>query len=217
MGSRRWRYIAVLGLIALFGVALHATLTARNLLAGIAAGKPLPPFAAPLAIGGPRGEVDVATHAGEGQAGQRPACAVRGQGILNICELYERGPVVLALFIDAGSCANILSDMQRLVPSFPQVEFAAVAIREERAPVAKLVRSKRLSFPVGVDQEGRLGGLYSMLSCPQVTFAYPGGVVQGSTLLDNVSIGALRARVRALLAASLARGWKPSAGPERSA
>ena len=27
-----------------------------------------------------------------------------GAAILNVCELYERGPLVLALFVEAGSC-----------------------------------------------------------------------------------------------------------------
>ena len=66
-----------------------------------------------------------------------PACEVRGPQILNICQLYERGPVVLALFVDAGSCADVLGDMQALAPSFPEVRFAAVAIkggRGSRAP-----------------------------------------------------------------------------------
>ena len=58
----------------------------------------------PLALGELNGEANIATHADEGEEGKRPACSVRGAGILNICELYEQGPVVLALFIDAGSC-----------------------------------------------------------------------------------------------------------------
>jgi hypothetical protein len=209
VGPRYGRYVAVLGLIALFAVALYSTLSARRGLAGIAPGERLPPFAAPLALGGPRGEVDVAARANEGASGKRAACTVRGPGILNICQLYERGPVVLALFIDAGSCAGVLDDLQRIAPSFPQVGFAAVAIREDPASVARLVRSHRLTLPVGVDREGRLGVLYTMLSCPQITFAYPGGVVQSAALLNRPSLQVLRARVQELLAASRARGWKP--------
>ena len=53
-----------------------------------------------------------------------------GRGILNVCQLYERGPVVLALFVDAGSCPAVLGDLQALAPSFPGVRFAAVAIKE---------------------------------------------------------------------------------------
>ena len=82
------------------------------------------------------GDANVATHADDGAAGRVPACTVRGAQVLNVCQLYERGPVVLALFVDAGSCDGILSDMQALAPSFPGVQFAAVAIKGNRAGCA---------------------------------------------------------------------------------
>ena len=58
----------------------------------------------------------------------RPAACAAAQ-VLNICELYERGPVVLALFVDGGSCPTVLGEMQALKSSFPGVHFAAVAIK----------------------------------------------------------------------------------------
>ncbi len=96
------------------------------------------------------------------------------------------------------------------LPEFPQVGFAAVGVKEDAASVAQTVRSRQLTFPVGVDADGRLGGLYAMVSCPQITFVYPGGVVQGAALLSRPGLAELRARVTALLAASHARGWKPA-------
>ena len=60
-----------------------------------------------------------------------------------MCQLYaERGPVVLALFVDSGSCSAVVSDLQALVPSFPGVQFAAVAIKGERAALRRLVRPR---------------------------------------------------------------------------
>ena len=44
--------------------------------------------------------------------------------------------MVLALFVDAGSCPRILSDMQALAPSFPDVRFAGVAIKGDRGEAA---------------------------------------------------------------------------------
>jgi hypothetical protein len=101
-----------------------------------------------------------------------------------------------------------VSDLQAVSPSFPGVQFAAVAIKGERAAVRRLVHTRGLSLPVGVDRDGSLAGLYKVASCPQVTFAYPGGVVQGPALLNRPAIATLRARVGELLAASRARGWK---------
>ncbi|HEX4838145.1 MAG TPA: hypothetical protein VFV03_06450 [Solirubrobacteraceae bacterium] len=209
VGARYGRYVAILAAIALVAFAAHTALTPRHGTTGIRPGARVPPFAAPLAIGGPPGEVDIATHANAGQAGRVPACSERGPAILNICQLYERGPVVLALFFDAGSCVGILDDLQQLARVFPQVGFAAVAVKEEAASVARTVRSKRLTLPVGVDTGGRLGALYTMVNCPQIAFVYPGGVVQSAALLGRPRLDVLRLRVRELLAASRARGWKP--------
>jgi hypothetical protein len=208
-GARYGRYVVALAAILLVAFTVHVALNTHKGATSIEPGARVPPFAAPYALGGPPGEVDVATHAGDGAAGNVPACSERGPRILNICQLYERGPVVLALFFGAGSCADVLNDLQRLSQSFAQVNFAAVAVKEAPAPVARMVRAKQLTLPVGVDGEGRLGELFSMVSCPQISFIYPGGVVQSAALLGTPSPAALRARVSELVAASRARGWKP--------
>ena len=67
---------------------------------------------------------------------------MRGPEILNICQQYEHGPVVLALFVNGASCTAVLSDMQALAPSFPGVRFAAVAIKGERAALRKLIAAR---------------------------------------------------------------------------
>lgn len=210
MGQRYARYVALLGLIALAAFTVHVALSPHKGSTAIHPGTHIPPFAAPYAIGGPPGEVDIATHANDGLAGKVAACQERGRGILNICQLYEGGPVVLALFFKAGSCPTVLTQMQQLASEFPRVHFAAVAVKDDASSTASLVRAKRLTFPVGVDAEGRLGQLYAMVSCPQVTFVYPGGMVQGSSLLNTPSLATLRARVQELVAASRARGRGPA-------
>ncbi|HXC23062.1 MAG TPA: hypothetical protein VNU28_00640 [Solirubrobacteraceae bacterium] len=208
-GTRYGLYVVILAAILLIVFTIHVALSSHKGATSIHPGARIPPFAAPYAIGGPAGEVDVATHANDGSAGKVPACLERGPGILNICELYERGPVVLALFFQAGSCPGILDDLQQLAPAFPQVSFAAVAVKEGASSVARLVRAKHLTVPVGVDGEGRLGELFAMVSCPQITFVYPGGVVQSAALLSTPPLATLRTRVSELLAASRARGWRP--------
>jgi hypothetical protein len=202
VGARNWRYIAVAGLIALFAFALYTTLARRSAVLGVPAGQRLPPFAAPLALAGGSADVNVATRPHQGSAGSRPACSVRGAHVLNICQLYEQGPVVLALFIDAGSCPEVLRSIERLASSFPQVRFAAVAVKAQAEPVARLVRKLGLAYPVGFDRDGVLGVLYRMQGCAQVTFAKPGGIVQGQPLLEQPSDGALRKRIGRLVSAT---------------
>jgi hypothetical protein len=203
------RYVGLLGVLIVVLVSINAALTKPTVSVGIEPGHRLAPFAVPLAVGDVNGAADVATRANDGAAGKVPACKERGRGILNICELYEQGPVVLALFVDKGSCPQILSDMQALAPSFPNVRFAGVALKGGRGELLKLMREKDLSIPIGFDSEGTLAGLYRLVSCPQVSFAYPGGVVQSKTLLERPALATLRARVSELVRASRARGWRP--------
>jgi hypothetical protein len=206
--QRQGRWIGVLAIVILILITVNTIVTPSNGLAGIAPGKQMPPFAAPLATGDLQGSVNLATHPDEGLA-KHAACTVRGPRILNICQLYEQGPVVLALFVDAPACDGVLGEMQALVRiggRFAGVRFAAVAIKGNRASLRALVRSRGLTFPVGVDSEGTLPGPYAMASCPQITFAYPGGVVQSKALLTTPSLALLRRRVSELVAAAVARG-----------
>lgn len=203
-------YAGLIGVAVLVLVVITTLLAKSNDASGIAPGRRLPPFAVPLALGTLQGAANIATRAHQGSAGNVPACSVRRSQVLNLCALYERGPVVLALFVDAGSCPAVLSDMQTLSRSFPQVRFAAVSIKGERSQLRRLVRTRGLTLPVGIDEEGTLVSLYKVFSCPQVDFAYPGGVVQRRALLQTPSLAGLRARVGSLLAASRARGWRGS-------
>lgn len=202
---RYGRYAGLLGVVLLVAIVVNSLLTHRSGLTGIPPGQRLAPFAAPLALSSLEGDADIATHANDGAEGKVPACAERGARILNICELYEQGPVVLALFVDAGGCTSVLREMQTLVPEFPSVRFAAVAVRAERSQLRRLVRSERLTLPVGLDEDGGVADRYKVYSCPQVDFAYRGGVVQSRALLASPSLAGLRARVAELVAAARAR------------
>jgi hypothetical protein len=205
------RYAGVLGVVLLVAIFVNSLFVHRTDVTGIAPGQRLAPFAVPLALGSLTGDADIATHANQGSDGRVPACAERGAQILNVCQLYEQGPVVLALFIDAGSCTTVLGEMQTLAAEFPSVHFAAIAIRGERAQLRRLVHTQGLTLPVGLDSDGAVAALYKVFSCPQVNFAYPGGVVQSKALLVNPSLADLRARVNELAAASRARGWREPA------
>lgn len=212
------RYVGVLALAILVLITINTLVTKPHGAKGIEPGHRVPPFAVPLAAGTLNGAADVATHANAGAAGRVPACAERGPGILNICELYERGPVVLALFVDAGSCPAVLSDMQALASAFPNVGFAAVAIKGERKALLALMRKRGLTrVQVGFDEEGALMGLYDMASCPQVSFVRPGGIVQSSALLSTPSRATLRARVKALVAAAAATQTRSRRSPRPAA
>ena len=210
-GPRYGRYVGLLGVLIAVLFVINTTLSNSHGVGGIAPGHRLAPFAVPLALGAVNGDANIATHADDGEAGKRPACSVRGAGILNVCELYERGPVVLALFVDGGSCPQVLSEMQALAPSFPGVHFAGVALEGQRGELRALIRARNLTIPVGFDRDGVLAALYKVVSCAQLTFAYPGGVVQSKPLLEVPAPATLRARVSELVQAARARGYRPTA------
>ncbi len=205
-------YVGLLALLIIGLITINTIVTKPNGVKGLAPGERVPPFAVPLALGTLEGDADTATRPNEGAAGRVPACKERGPQILNICELYEGAPVVLALFVDGGSCPDVLDDMQALAPSFPGVRFAAVALKGDRTKARKLIRTHRLSLPIGIDRDGALAALYKVGTCPQLSFVYPGGEAQGSALLNRPSRGQLRRRLTALVSGARRRGWR---GPTR--
>jgi hypothetical protein len=202
---RRRGYVGGLGLLIIIGVVANTALTKPIGASGVLPGARLPPFAVPLVLGDLNGDADIATRPGQGAAGRVPACRERGVKILNVCALYEQGPVVLALFIDEGGCQRVLAEMQALVPAFPGVRFAAVSIKGDRGQLRRLVHSQGLTFPVGIDTDGALAELYKDATCPQLNFALPGGVVQRRAVLTTPTLASLRAWVSDLAAAARAR------------
>ncbi|HEY1449681.1 MAG TPA: hypothetical protein VGF47_01910 [Solirubrobacteraceae bacterium] len=204
-------YVGLLALVILALITINTIVTKPNGVKGLAPGETVPPFAVPLVLGTLNGDADTATHANDGGAGRVPACQERGSQILNICELYERAPVVLALFVDGGSCPDVLGDMQALAPSFPGVRFAGVAIKGSRGKLRKLIRTHRLTLALGIDTDGALAALYKVGTCPQLTFILPGGQAQGNALIDRPSRAKLQRRVAKLVSDSRARGWRGAA------
>ena len=210
-GSRYGWFVGVLALLIITLITVNTVATKPNGSSGLTVGRPLPPFAVPLGLSSLNGDANVATRAHEGSLGSRPACSVRGPQILNVCALFERGPVVLAMFVTGGSCPAVVDDLQRLSSSFAGVQFAAVAVRGDRGHLRSVIRAHRWTLPVGYDRDGEVANLYKVSTCPQVTFAYPGGTVAQKTFLGRPAASVLRQRVAQLVAASRARGWRPSA------
>jgi hypothetical protein len=195
------RYTWFLGVVAVLLIALVTINSIRSGgggSQGVVAGHSMPPFATPLALSGLDGDANVARKAGQGAAGDRPACDVRGPEILNGCQLWEQGPVVLAFFATRGGrCIDQLDAIERLRARFPRVRFAAVAVRGDRDEVRGLVRGHHWGFPVGYDRDGALANVYHVAVCPQITFARRGGRVVDTTF-GRLSDAELAAQVRRL-------------------
>lgn len=209
--SRYGWFLGVVAVLFIAYVSVHTLASHHVGSRGPRVGSALPPFAAPVATSRVGGDVNVARHANDGSAGKVPACSIHRPGVLNVCDLARRGPVVLAfLATRGGDCTGPLDAMQRLRARFPGVQFAAVAIRGDRGALRELVRSHGWRFPVAYDHDGVLASLYSVAVCPQITYAYAGGTVAWTTL-GQLGEAELTRRVRSLVARSRERGWTPPA------
>jgi hypothetical protein len=169
----------VLILVLLISTIQHGTQRGAR---GVPPGEVIPPFAVPLATGTLDGDANIAKGEGEGQAGDRPACEVRGPEVLNGCALREAGPLVLAFFtVRNRDCVAEIDAMQSVRSQLPGVQMAAIAIRGDRDDLRDLVRRHGWSFPVGYDRDGALSNAYHVQVCPQLTFARRGGAVMETT------------------------------------
>ena len=200
--SRYGWFVAVVLVLVLAYITLNTARTERASSTGPKLGQRLPPFAAPLATGTLEGDANIATKRGQGEAGARPACEVRGPQILNVCQLAERGPVALAFLATRGArCERQMDVVERLRRDrrYRDVQFAAVAIRGDREDLRRTIRSRGWRFPVGYDRDGAVANLYGVAVCPQITFADRRGKVR-ETVIGQASEAELRRKLDLLLA-----------------
>jgi hypothetical protein len=168
--------VALIGWIA-FNSAATETAGSR----GLQPGDPLPPFAMPLSTSSCKGRCDanVARTADQGAAGARPACSVRGEDVLNSCELAEGGPFVLAfVFTPVQKCRAQVPLLEAAAARNPDVRFRIVAVRADAAEA----RGLRSTLPVGYDNDGAVANEYAVVVCPTITYVRAGGRVAGSTV-----------------------------------
>ena len=183
-GGRYGWVVGVAFLLAIIVAGFNAIDNEGEAVFGIEAGRNLPDFAAPLATGTLDGDVNFKQGSADRSAeNETPACEVRGAEVVNVCELRDRGPVVLTfIFLRAADCEPQLDRIDRVREDFPDVSFVGVVSGETRGRVEKLVRRRGWEFPVAVDPDGALANLYRVSGCPTTTFAHKGGEVYGTRL-----------------------------------
>jgi hypothetical protein len=155
---------------------------------GVPAGELLPPFAAPLAVGGPDGK-DVNIAPGQ-------ACEVRGPGVFNICDERTKRPLAMTFVANASQgCEDQLDRVEAVRREFPAIGFVGVISRRDRAEVERLARENRWGFPIVVDRDAALFNLYGIGDCPTTVFARRGGISNAS-LRGRLDGARLRAELR---------------------
>lgn len=186
----RWT-IGIFGLILVIAFSIYEFTRHGVVTPGVAAGKQLHYFVAPLATIGPDKPANV-----------RPRCDPNHPNprALNVC---GRTPLVLAFFATgSNACKRQVDALQAVSRRFPagSAQFAAVAIRAGRGDTAALVRSRGWTIPVAFDSDGAVAALYNIDICPMVELAYRGGIVADRLIGEHwLDEPALTARVRRLL------------------
>lgn len=157
-------------------------------------GKVVKAFAAPNALGNLEGDANVCQSRDKcsDQAGERPACSLRSEEVVNVCEL-RRKPLVLTFIFDRGAdCYPQVDRTERVMPDLPGVNFATVFFtHKDRDQVRALVEERRWKQPVGIDRDGAVANLYRVGGCPTTVFARAGGKV-ATTKLGNLTEDQLR-------------------------
>ncbi len=180
--------VGVLALAAIAYISLNTLRTEGPGSRGVPAGDELPAFAVPLALSDLEGDANVSER----------ACEVRGPRVLNVCELAEQGPVVLAFFAEPSErCDDQVDVIDRVRERFPDVRFAAVAIRGDRDDLRDVIRRRGWGLPVAYDADGAVSNAYAVAICPTITFAVAGGQVV-DTAFGALDETALAARVEEL-------------------
>jgi hypothetical protein len=161
--------VGVLALAVIAYISYNSIVTEGPGSRGVEAGGELPAFAAPLARSSLEGDADM-------------SCNERGGDVLNVCDLADRGPLVLAFFAEPiGRCVEQIDVLDRLRTRFPDVQFVAVATLGDRGELRERISERGWGLPVAHDQDGAVSNAYAVAVCPQITFARRGGEVVRTT------------------------------------
>jgi hypothetical protein len=196
---RRASYTWVVGVAAVILIAVVSLNTldepgeARG---GPPAGQPIPRFAAPSAEANLDIEANVNQSRSDPAPGDTPACEVRVPGAIRSCDLTSK-PLVLTFIVPTPECKEFVDRVERLRPRFPGVNFLAV-VSGRREPAVEAAEERGWRQPVAIDQSGVVLTRYRLGLCPNVVFAYEGGIVratktQAHTWTDAELAAAIRA------------------------
>jgi hypothetical protein len=193
------RYAWVVGIVLLMGVSVLLITTALpnrgEGLLGLEPGKKMPDFAAPAALGPLEGDANLCQKRPCPEAsGAVPACELKSEEVVNICELRKK-PLVLTFVFDRGAdCFPQVDRTERVKDDLSGVQFATVYFsHKERDEIRGLAEARGWTQPVAVDQDGAVVNLNGIGGCPTTIFARPGGRV-ADVELGNITEAELRAK-----------------------
>jgi hypothetical protein len=205
-------YSIIVGL-AFLGVVIFAGVNTLNnsgqAVRGLEDGQPLPRFAAPSALSGIDRDANVSQDDTDSSGDPRTAaCEVPGsrRNVIRVpCDYVDR-PLVLVAWFTRGcsACSSQLDTVESVRRVFPGVHFIGLDIRDSLDNARKEVTEHGWRFPMAVDRDGAVSGLYGVGVGPTTFFAYPGGIAM-DTVFGELDRGELIAHVRELVRSSRQR------------
>jgi hypothetical protein len=201
-----------IALIAVAGINTISTEDKGVLGATSEGDAPLAQFAVPDARTGVSGDANIAQDDCDSaripcpeDSRRTPACRVDVPGAIRVCDLFDRPLVLSFWFTRGGDCEDQEDVFERAYRRFKgRVNFLAIDVRDSDSEVRKLIAERHWTHPVGLDRDGALSNLYRVGGCPTFVYAYPGGILQ-ATSIGRLDDRAFFARVDRLIAASKQR------------
>jgi thiol-disulfide isomerase/thioredoxin len=210
-------YSLIVGMvfIALIAVAGINTISTKNkgvLGAHEEGDLPLAQFAVPDARSGAGGDANIAQDDCDAAripcpsgSVRTPACRVTVPGAIRVCDLFDRPLVLSFWFTRGGDCEDQEDVFERAYRRYsPRLNFLAIDVRDSDSEVRKLIAARHWTHPIGLDRDGALSNLYRVGGCPTFVYAYPGGILQ-ATSIGQLDDQRFFSKVDALIAATKRR------------
>ena len=179
-----------LALIAVAGVNLISTKNKGVLGAHDEGDLPLAQFAVPDARSGAGGDANIAQDdcdaaripCPSGNV-RTPACKVSVPGAIRVCDLFDKPLVLSFWFTRGGDCEDQEDVFEQAYRRYsPRVNFLAIVVRDSDSEVRKLIAERLWIHPIGLDRDGALSNLFRVGGCPTFVYAYPGGILQHTSI-----------------------------------
>ncbi len=202
--------IAFIALIIVAGINTLNTEDSGVLGLGVGdEGSALAEFAVPEATSELSGDANIAQDDCESSSRpcpegdvRTPACRVEGEGVIRVCDYFDKPLVLSFWFTRGGDCEGAQDTFEAVSRRYRnRVGFLAVNVRDPREAVRKLIEERGWTHTVGLDADGALSNLYRIGGCPTFLYVYPGGVLH-RTSIGQLEVEEMASRVDELVAAS---------------
>ena len=150
---------------------------------------------------------------GQGSAGDRPACSVRGHGILNSCQLGERGPFVLAFMAHprGAQCTRELDALERARGALSRTCSSppSRSRRQPRRPAGARAPAAAGASPIGLGPRRHPRQPVRGRRLPAADLRAAEAGRARAPAYGELDRSELDARLQSLERAARAKGWRP--------